>query len=152
MRALRKSGVYPFNPAAIPVNVNMVETDKTSPSSTEGTASAPVTTTPTAPEAIVSATVTPVDVSAVSMEFTAGEIALFERRLEEGYNIPDARYIAWLELHHPEAVPACTSVLSNDVSLSDQFQGVTPLDPIQTVSTPLPVNHTPIQTLTTLHL
>ena len=42
-------------------------------------------------------------ISRVSLEFTKKEINLFQRRYEEGYDIPgDSRYEAWLEMCHPD--------------------------------------------------
>ncbi len=33
--------------------------------------------------------------------FTPDEIALYQRRYEEGYDVPDARYASWLSMYHP---------------------------------------------------
>lgn len=33
-------------------------------------------------------------------DFTANELALFERRYEEGYDLEDSRYNDWLKQHH----------------------------------------------------
>ena len=30
---------------------------------------------------------------------------MFQRRLEEGYDLPDAEYMRWLRIHHPESLP-----------------------------------------------
>ena len=46
--------------------------------------------------------------------FTAEEEALFVRRYDNGYNIPDPWYICWVELNHPED------------RLIDLFEDVTP--------------------------
>ena len=38
--------------------------------------------------------------------FTVAQIQLYTRRFEEGYDLYDPAYVAWLEVTHPEAVPA----------------------------------------------
>lgn len=38
----------------------------------------------------------------VTTGFTSDEISKFQRRFEEGYDVPDAQYEHWLELYHPE--------------------------------------------------
>ena len=39
------------------------------------------------------------------LAISAEEQQLFQRRLEEGYNLPDAEYMRWLRIHHPESLP-----------------------------------------------
>jgi len=39
-----------------------------------------------------------------SPPFTSEEKALYERRFQEGYDIPDPSYLAWLKITHPAAV------------------------------------------------
>jgi len=42
----------------------------------------------------------------VEADFTSEIIELYEKRLENGYDIyTDATYVAWLEKFHPEHVP-----------------------------------------------
>ena len=38
--------------------------------------------------------------------FTAEQVELYTHRFEEGYDLYDPAYVAWLEATHPEAVPA----------------------------------------------
>ena len=40
--------------------------------------------------------------SAVSVIFSEREIELFERRFEEHYDLPDAKYEKWLSIYHTE--------------------------------------------------
>ena len=41
------------------------------------------------------------------MTFTQHQVELFERRFKEGFNLfIDTDYVHWLELHHPERLPA----------------------------------------------
>ena len=35
--------------------------------------------------------------------FSAAEEILYTRRFEEGYDLPDPKYEAWLSIHHPIA-------------------------------------------------
>ena len=44
--------------------------------------------------------------------FSAEEEVLFSRRFENGYDLPDPKYLSWLRMHHPIAA----SVLSETVS------------------------------------
>ena len=37
------------------------------------------------------------------VKFTAEEHQLFNKRYENGYDIPDPRYSKWIEIHHPES-------------------------------------------------
>ena len=39
------------------------------------------------------------------MCFTDDEVRKFERRVEEGYDLPDSRYELWLSIHHRESLP-----------------------------------------------
>ena len=39
------------------------------------------------------------------LAISAEQQQLFQRRLEEGYNLPDAEYMRWLRIHHPESLP-----------------------------------------------
>lgn len=62
---------------------------------------------------------------------------MFERRLEEGYDVYDCHYVAWPKINHPEALPVNVSESAfNDTLVSDQFQNISPLDPVQVTSSP----------------
>ena len=56
--------------------------------------------------------------TSIEATFTAEEETLFIRRYENGYDIPDPRYVHWVELNHPED------------RLVDLFPDVTPLEPL----------------------
>ena len=48
----------------------------------------------------------------VGADFTSEMIELYEKRLENGYDIyTDASYVAWLEEFHPEHVPRLGKLL-----------------------------------------
>ena len=50
-----------------------------------------------------------------SLQFSEDELKRFERRYENGYDIPgDERYIRWLEMHHPEANSLLDSTYTPD--------------------------------------
>jgi len=57
--------------------------------------------------------------------FTDKEQQLYERRYEEGFNLYDAKYIAWLKINHPDA--------DLTTSLLDHFTDVSVLDPVPVV-------------------
>jgi len=38
----------------------------------------------------------------LGIKFTAQEHAKYTRRMEEGYDLLDARYDQWLQMYHPE--------------------------------------------------
>ena len=52
--------------------------------------------------------------------FTLEQHKSFQRRLEEGYDLKDAEYSAWLKLHHPEigSPPASSSEKSKSENSS----------------------------------
>ena len=47
----------------------------------------------------------------------------FERRYEEGYDLPDPLYQKWLKITHPESV--------DNGTLADVFSDIPPLSPVQ---------------------
>ena len=57
----------------------------------------------------------------VTDTFTPEEEAHFVIRYNEGYDLPDPRYLSWLQLNHPE---------DNCRDLKEHFEDLTPLDPI----------------------
>ena len=65
-----------------------------------------------------------------TVTFTAEQEQRFQIRYEEGFNIfTDRLYVKWLELHHPEVLPAdCSSLPSanDEFTLADYFSSVTP--------------------------
>ncbi len=68
--------------------------------------------------------------------WSADKVALFECRLEEGYNLPDPEYLSWLEVNHPELVPTdWYSLTSAGESVADAFVLVLPATPITTADT-----------------
>ena len=57
--------------------------------------------------------------------FSAEEIARYEARWEEGYDVPDERYKEWLSIYHPDRISPNTSELYQgavSVSVSDSTQ------------------------------
>ena len=73
------------------------------------------------------------------MQWLAEKIALFQRRCEEGYDLPDEEYIQWLHETHPDA----ENTSGNDnVSLADSFPDVPIATPVGMVSE-LPVEKMP---------
>jgi hypothetical protein len=104
MAGFRTTGVYPLNPSAITPTES--QTKSKNPAEQETSTAMPTS----------SSTSTTVESDSLhqtlslgreaTSEWSAEQIELFEHRYEEGYDIPDPEYIAWLELNHPEAVPS----------------------------------------------
>ena len=103
-----KCGIYPFNREAIPLvhettteGVHLDESSTTSNSSLGNNS----TTATGDTEELSSESTGSIE------EFTPQEIDLFTRRYEEGYNVYiNKRYVTWLQLHHPEALPDDMSI------------------------------------------
>ena len=147
----RKCGVYPFNPEAPQLSRKQkVTTEKeqkpqlTTTSKPSGTSekeqqdSQP----PIAPSATAVPYTSPTNMSEPTVpQLTAEEEAHFELRFEEGFDLYDPRFIAWLECNHPEGVPAdrysLISALSHSQdghetpSLLLHFSSVDPADALQ---------------------
>ena len=83
-------GVYPFNPDAIDCGLSVAKAkpDKEGPSTVSNPADA-------------SNFEQPRGEAMISQKWPAEKVALFERRYEEGYDLPDEEYLRWLhETHH----------------------------------------------------
>jgi len=84
----RVCGIYPFNPTAILSKCAESSSKKDTSSNIRGSCNSEHT-------------------DGENMEpassFMPEEEHLFLRRFEEGFNLPDPRYISWLRLNHPEA-------------------------------------------------
>ena len=104
----RKCGIYPFNREAIPLAHEMISEDVTSSDSlatSESLLGNHVSTV-----AHDSDETTSEDASSVP-SFTPQEVDCFTKRYEEGYDVYiDKQYVAWLQLHHPEALPHNVSI------------------------------------------
>lgn len=116
----KKCGIHPFNRDAIPVP------DKGSPGNAQ-------TTNPSANDGD-----TPSLCSVNAPTFTPPQITAYERRHQEGYDIyDDPYYMAWLSIHHPEAVPHNDITPSGQpTSLLQEFSSVIPLAPLDPASPP----------------
>ena len=62
------------------------------------------------------------------LAFTDEEVANFNRKLDECCDVYSDRYTKWLQINHPDALPTNTDNLR--VALSDQFEDILPLDPL----------------------
>ena len=135
MGGFRKAGIYPLNPGAIDDKMLCPSkafpptstTDKAdplptsvSPASSLSKAFPPTSTIDTADPLPTS--VSPVSsLSNNSVEghlFTPEKHALFEKRYQEGYDVPDVEYKAWLQIMHP--VDAKSGVSSDRSSSSSR--------------------------------
>ena len=146
----RKAGVYPFNRNKITVPTTTASKSKTATKSPAKDAKANSVTTarlPTPPLTVTSAslpTPPPPPPPPRTVVFTEEQVAMFELRLEEGYDLPDPEYLQWLELNHPDALPSdrydltlnepTSSATPGLLSVVEEFLTVTPLLPASTSS------------------
>ena len=65
--------------------------------------------------------------------WSSDEEELYERWLEEGYDLPNSNYTNWLKIRHPEVVP------NEQVSVADHFPDVSPQSPIVFLDTSTPL-------------
>ena len=123
----RKAGVYPFNRNKITVPTTIAsKTAMKSPARDAKANSVTSASLPTPPRTVV---------------FTEEQVAKFELRLEEGYDLPDPEYLQWLELNHPDALPSDRY----DLTLNEPTSSATPgllsvVEEFLTVTTLLPVS------------
>jgi len=78
-------------------------------------------------------------VSYSALTFSAEEDLLFSRCFENGYDLPDPKYIRWLRIHHPIAANALS-----ETSTAGLLEGpsVTPVS-VNLQSSPVVENSTP---------
>jgi len=63
-----------------------------------------------------------------SLEFSTEEETKFAHRFEEGYDLPDSRYQAWLSVNHPDAINSEAPIYTLETRPSSQtLLGTQPL-------------------------
>ena len=114
----RRSGVFPFNPEAIECTLGSIATR-----------------TPGEDVRVENGEdhdITSKDCG--TQVFTAEQEQLFQRRYEEGYDLPDPHYRQWLTLHHPDSISSnqrgCVPPDETLGSLADLFSSVEPQSPL----------------------
>ncbi len=130
LSGFRRSGVFPLNPAAIHVPED--------PTLNQPLILSNATTAPT--QLVTEVDTSPILPSSSEHKLMDEQHAIYERRFEEGYDVPDAEYVAWLEIYHPESVPSDRYQLSTDESTSvvehftslSSFMAPPPLGPLAT--------------------
>ena len=134
INGFKGTGIYPYNPRwyilrKVPGGPASNSTT-TSPSSEPATAShSSTSTTPGLPS-----------YSALYHHYSVKEEELFQTRYEEGYDLFDLKYmyVSWLEINHPEVVPADHYFLTpamdavGSPSVAEMFSHVIPCEPVQT--------------------
>ena len=144
----RRCGVYPFNPQAIDCSIS---TDNP-----EATLTRPSDQQPEEENDLMENG----DENTVT-EFSVEQEERFRERFEEGYDLIDPEYLRWLEINHPDSIPADRHMLvlapesSADVSednptLTDVFSFVQPSSPIPTTECATPSNSPSVDS-STLH-
>ena len=103
INGFRKTGVFPFNEEAIKVN-------ELPSSDTESVPESPCES-PLHKE--------------TELVFTDEQIALYEQRYENGYNLCiDSGYVSWMSIHHPGVLPSSSGAdRSSDGDTSDMAEG-----------------------------
>ena len=86
LSGFKKTGIFPFNPSS-------VDDRQLAPSSALSTTPNSVCTSLEQP---------PSEVELQPRLFTPQKEIRFQKRLEEGYDIQDEEYIAWVRINHPE--------------------------------------------------
>ena len=121
----RRCGIYPFNPQVIDCSISTEnpEASLTRPSDEQ---------TETENGLMENG-----DENTVT-EFSTEQEQRFQTRFEEGYDLMDSEYLRWLEINHPDSVPAdrhmlvlapesCGGVSEDNPTLTDVFLYVSPL-------------------------
>ena len=108
-----KCGVFPFNPDAIDCGLSV-----TNPGNT---------TTPNLTDASNGKQHTSTSEKANGSQWPAERVALYERRYEEGYDLPDEEYSRWLRETHPEV----DSTINNVSSLAEYFSDLPVATPVE---------------------
>ena len=120
INGFRTSGVYPFNPKAVLDHDPCV----TPSSSDQLSDTDPVQSTSTESSRELEPTKCP--------EYTQADEELFQRRYEEGYDMYDPMYAAWMKNIHPAEVPLQLSENPSDdnpvLSVTDFFSNVSPIE------------------------
>ena len=139
----RKCGVYPFNPNAIDCSISVAnvdgsdkENDDDNNNQKSGEVPEDVGEENTESEAQQSRVA---NERVICEQWPAEKLALFQRRYEEGYNIPDEEYMQWLDKTHPNAG---NDIGNNSLSLMDYFSDApiaTPVTVSSQLSTEVPV-------------
>ena len=124
----RRCGVYPFNPDAIDCSVSIVN-----------------------PEASLQQARTLSEVESrdensgrenqqPSVNLSPDKLVLFQRRLSEGYNIPNEEYMKWLKENHPETYAEVYDGEIALMSIADAFSDVPVASPVMMVDSELMAN------------
>ena len=148
----RRAGVYPLDRNVLTLTEvcnppTALESEALSSSNTTTVASVinveitPVSTMPSAAHtdldesadvpAGTSAMNTQLDSAAVSVEnLSAEEVERFERRYNEGFDLPDPVYQAWVKVHHPDTSTSPLTSKGLEPSLAELFSAVPPQSPV----------------------
>ena len=144
----RRCGVYPFNPQAIDCSIS---TDNPDATLTRPSDQQPETENDLMENG---------DENTVT-EFSVEQEQRFQTRFEEGYDLVDPEYLRWLEINHPDSVPAdrhmlvlapesSAGVSEDNPTLTDVFSFVQLSSPIPTTECATPSNSPSVDS-STLH-
>ena len=113
-------GVYPFNPKAV-LDHDPCEPKISDPSAPQTSDAAQCYSSQASSLTQCGSSTSDSSSHGAMDTFTPEEEARFVIRYNEGYDLPDPRYLSWLQLNHPE---------DNCQDLMEHFEDLTPLDPI----------------------
>ena len=132
----RKAGVYPFTRNAI-LLFHSELLDKQLPASTSTSAGTSSTVSALPPARISSRSVTsPTTLSSISPSFSKEQEDCYKQRYSKGYDLMNPEYLRWLEIYHPEAIPAdryslvtapSSTPIQASSSVVDHFSSVSPV-------------------------
>ena len=156
MAGFRRAGVFPFNPKAITATSEL----STSPGLSGGSSGAPgpsgsstspggssgapgpsgSSTSPGGSSGAPGPSGNSTSPGSSSLTFTPEQLDRFQIRYEEGCDVYlDSDYVRWLQLNHPEALPADDPTAS--LSLTEHFSEVTPITPVSDHAGQPPTSH-----------
>lgn len=156
----RKCGVYPFNPNAIDCSISVTNpesfdetgddketeevSDENNPQMVNGAhdKTEPLNSVKHNDETECHSVISEKE---PDKQWPADKILLFQRRYEEGYDVPDEEYIQWLHETHPDV----DNIVGNDISLADYFSDLPIASPVTLAEMPTEIIDEvfPIETL-----
>ena len=118
----RKCGIHPLNPGEVsdcqvaPSKAVRSQNDQPSVSSTSTLVPQSNSLLNASPDSQAPRSQSSTDLSSI---FTEEQMKLFEKRFEEGYDLQDEEYSAWVRIYHPEKTSPSPSVVSSGSTKSN---------------------------------
>ena len=112
----KRSGIHPFNPDAITCSISVENPDASLQVSNKDNSggnsmgSSKEVVNEKSSEKCISASIQSASANATNSRFPPEKLALFQRRYEEGYDLPDKEYVDRLHQYHPDSVLDHTTI------------------------------------------